>query len=93
MRTNKLAETPLVADPHAEVEQMYIAEYLKGKGYTLEDLARLPKAVAKALMEAASLHASLRLAEFETGAALVDSLHLDEALTMPPVVDTTIQPA
>lgn len=93
MRTNQREGSPLVADPHAEVEQMYIAEYLKSKGYTIGDLARLPAETAKALLEAASLHASLRLAEFEMGAALVDSLHLDDAQTTPPIVDLTIQPA
>jgi hypothetical protein len=68
-------------DPHAEVEKMYIAEYLKGKGYTLEDVASLPETVARALLEEASLYASLRLAELETGAALFDKLHFDD--TMP----------
>jgi hypothetical protein len=82
MRTHYEAEpASRTVDPHAEVETMYIAEYLKTKGYALEDVAKLPETVARALLEEASLYASLRLAELETGAALVDKLHFDD--TMP----------
>lgn len=66
-----------VADPHTEVEMMYIADYLKSKGYSLEKLAELPAATAKALMEEASQFASLHLAEVEMGAAFVGALHQD----------------
>jgi hypothetical protein len=90
MCTNSLEESSSPAvDPHAEVEKMYIAEYLKGKGYSVEGLAELPKEVAKRLLEAASLYASLRLAELETGAALVGTLHLDDSLTTAPRVEQT----
>ncbi|RIK40552.1 MAG: hypothetical protein DCC55_14605 [Chloroflexi bacterium] len=82
MRTKHRDErAPVALDPHAEVEKMYIAEYLKAKGYSLAEIANLPAERAKALLEAASLYASLRLAELETGAALVDKLHLDDTTT------------
>lgn len=82
MRTNNLEEFPSpVVDPHAEVEKTYIAEYLKGKGYSLEGLAELPEETAKVLMEEASLYASLRLAESEMGAAFVGALHHDDVQT------------
>jgi hypothetical protein len=88
MRTNSLEESSSpAADPHAEVEKMYIAEYLKGKGYSVEALAELPKAAAEALMKEASLYASLKLAELETGAALVGTLHLDDSMTTAPRVE------
>jgi hypothetical protein len=82
MRTNTLEESSLrVEDPHAEVEKMYIAEYLKGKGYSLEGLTELPEEVSKVLMEEASMYASLKLAELEMGAAFVGALHHDDTST------------
>jgi hypothetical protein len=69
------------ADPQAKVEMMHITEYLKSKGYSLEQLADLPKAEAKALMEEASQYASLHLTELEMGAAFVNALHHDAAMT------------
>lgn len=90
MRTNHGEEpSPRAVDPHAEVEKMYIAEYLKSKGYSLAGLADLPEAAAKALLQEASLYASLRLAELETGAALVDALHFDDTMTATPRVVQT----
>jgi hypothetical protein len=79
-KSNLEESFPRAADPHAEVEKMYIAEYLKGKGYSLEGLAELPEEVSKALMEEASIYASLKLAELEMGAAFVSTLHLDDTL-------------
>jgi hypothetical protein len=88
MRTNFLEESSsLAVDPHAEVEKLYIAEYLKAKGYSVEALAALPKEAAEVLMKEASLHASLKLAELETGAALVGALHLDDSLTTAPRIE------
>ena len=76
MRKTKVDELAQpVADPHTEVEMMYITEYLKSKGYTLEKVAELPAATAKALMEEASQFASLHLAEVEMGAAFVGAIH------------------
>lgn len=76
MPTDKRAEALApVEDPHAEVEKMYIAEFLKGKGYSLESLSALPAEAAKTLMEEASSYASLKLTEVEMGAAFVDTLH------------------
>lgn len=77
-----------VADPHTEVEMMYIANYLKSKGYSLEKLAELPAETAKALMEEASRFASLHLAEVEMGAAFVGAIHQDAAGKMVAAVAT-----
>lgn len=91
MYKNKFEEpfTP-ASDPHAEVEMMHITQYLKSKGCSLEQLATLPEAEAKVLMEAASQYASLRLAELEMGAAFVTALHHDE--TMTPITATVFSP-
>lgn len=78
-----------VADPHTEVEMMYIADYLKSKGYSLEKLAELPAATAKALMEEASQFASLHLTEVEIGTAFVGAIHQD----VPPKMVTAVSKA
>ena len=91
MRKNKLEELfAPAADPHAEVEMMHITQYLKSKGCSLAQLAKLPEAEAKALMEAASQYASLRLTELEMGAAFVNVLHHDE--TMTPITAAVLSP-
>lgn len=76
-QTNLEASAQPIADPHAEVGMMYITEYLKSKECSLDKLAELPAAQAKALMEEASQYASLRLAQLEMGAAFVDAIHQD----------------
>jgi hypothetical protein len=82
MRTAQLDDlSTRVVDPHADVETMYIIEFLKAKGYSLAALAGLPAETAKALMEEASSYASLKLAELETGAAFVGAIHTDESMT------------
>lgn len=82
MRRTKLeASAQPLTDPHAEVGIMYLVEYLKSKESSLEKLAELPADKAKALMEEASQYASLRLAQLEMGAAFVDAIHQDAAMT------------
>ncbi|MCE7980128.1 MAG: hypothetical protein DYG89_02955 [Caldilinea sp. CFX5] len=80
-----------VAHPHTEVEMMYIADYLKSKGYSLEKLAELPEATAKALMQEASQFASLHLAEVEMGAAFVGALHQDATTKAVSAVSTATE--
>jgi len=48
---------------------------LKGKGYALEDLKKLPEEVARQLMKEASIYASSKLAEVEIKARFVKDLH------------------
>jgi hypothetical protein len=52
----------------SSLERKYIREFLKAKGYTPQDLIRLPKEEASRLMRAACLYASLKLAEVESRA-------------------------
>lgn len=66
---------PLMEDMHAVLEKTLIETYLKGKGYTLEDLKKLPEAEAKRLMTEASIYASGKLAELEERAHFVQELH------------------
>jgi predicted nucleotide-binding protein len=60
---------------HAFLEKTLIEAYLKGKGYTLEDLKALPEAEARQLMEEASTMPSNKLAEVELRAHFVHELH------------------
>ena len=59
------------------MENSLIAEYLQAHGHTLVSLHRLPEDEAKALMTAASLHASMRLTEVESRAHFVDGIKGD----------------
>jgi hypothetical protein len=54
--------------PQAQLEKMYIEEYLRGKGYDLHSVHTLPEAEAKQLMREACMYASARLAEVESRA-------------------------
>ncbi len=66
---------PPMEDIHAFLEKTLIEAYLKGKGYSLEDLKKLPEAEAKQLMKEASTYASSKLAELEAKAHFVQELH------------------
>ena len=54
---------PIAEDIHAFLEKTLIEAYLKGKGYTLEDLQNLREEEAKQIMKEASTYASGKLAE------------------------------
>jgi hypothetical protein len=75
MSAKKTNSQPLLEDIHAFLEQTLIETYLKGKGFALEDLRKLPKAEAKQLMKEASTFASCKLAELEDRAHFVQELH------------------
>jgi hypothetical protein len=60
---------------HDFLEKTLIEVYLKGKGYTREDLKNLPPADARQLMKEASTYASNKLAEVELKARFVKDLH------------------
>ena len=59
---------PFARPPEAALERSYIVEYLKGKGYTPEDLEKMPKEEAYQLRKEASMYASNKLAEQEARA-------------------------
>jgi len=58
----------LAGGPQSVLERTLVAEYLLSKGYLVSDLNKLPPQVVKSLMEEACQHATLRLAEIESGA-------------------------
>jgi hypothetical protein len=66
---------PITEDIHAFLEKTLIEAYLQGKGYTLDDLKRLPEKEVKQIMKEASTYASSKLAEVELRAHFVQELH------------------
>lgn len=54
-----------VEAPFAALEREYIEEYLRSRGYTLDDVQDLPEPVAHKLMQEASTYASCKLAEIQ----------------------------
>jgi hypothetical protein len=64
-----------VDEIHAFLEKTLIEAYLKGKGYTLEDLKDVPEAEGRQRKIEASIYASNKLAEVELRAHLVRELH------------------
>ncbi len=51
--------------PETALEEQLLADYLRDKGYKMEDLHKLPADKVTALMKEACQYASLKLAEIE----------------------------
>lgn len=61
--------------PESALERSLIREYLREKGYSLEDLHKLPPELAKSLMREACQFAALKLAEVESRAKFQREIH------------------
>lgn len=68
---------PVDEDHRALLEKSLIEEYLREKGYSHEDLKKLPADLVEKLMKEASQYASLKMEEVEARAHLVKELHDD----------------
>ena len=79
MNTKPIENAEPMEDPNAMLENALIAEYLKEKGYSHEDLKELPAELVEKLMKEASQYASLKMEEVEARAHLVKELHDDAA--------------
>lgn len=75
MSTSKDNSQKILDDVHPLLENILIETYLKGKGYTPEQLQSLSEAEARPLMKEASTYASGKLAEVEVKARLMQVLH------------------
>jgi hypothetical protein len=64
-----------VHDPHADLEQAFIREFLRDQGYLPEELATLPADEAHRLMVEASKYASAKLCALEARAHWVEEVH------------------
>ena len=67
--------TKRARNPKADLEMMYIDEYLQGKGYSRKELATLPEEETTKLMSEASQYASFKLEELESRARLLTKIH------------------
>ncbi|HNC07480.1 MAG TPA: hypothetical protein PLX14_02165 [Anaerolineales bacterium] len=79
MTSEPLQDTEAIEDPNAMLEKALIEEFLKQKGYTHDDLKKLPADLVEKLMKEASQYASLKMEEVEARAHLVKELHDDAA--------------
>ena len=68
---------PLMDDPNATLEMMYIVEYLSNHGLCLADLRELSEDLRRMYMTAACIYASTRLAEVHVRAQFVRIIHVD----------------
>ena len=62
-------------DPEAHLERAFIDEYLRQHGHDPEAVRLLPEAHVTTLLEAASIYAAGKLAEFESRAHYVQDIH------------------
>ncbi len=77
MTTKKTNQTEPVEDRNALLEKALIEEYLHEKGYSHEDLKKLPADLVEKLMKEASQYASLKMEEVEARAHFIKELHDD----------------
>ncbi|MBK7456755.1 MAG: hypothetical protein IPJ46_24435 [Anaerolineales bacterium] len=81
MNTKLTESTEPIEDRSALLENSLIEEYLKEKGYSHEDLNKLPADLVEKLMKGASQYASLKMEEVKARAHLIKELH-DDALSL-----------
>jgi predicted transcriptional regulator len=77
MNAKPSEQAELMEDPNALLENALIKEYLKEKGYSHEDLKKLPADLVEKLMKEATQYASLKMEEVEARAHFVKELHDD----------------
>ena len=77
MNTKPVENSEPIEDRNALLENALIDEYLKDKGYSHEDLKKLPADLVEKLMKEASQYASLKMEEVEARAHLIQELHDD----------------
>jgi hypothetical protein len=75
MNTKPIVDAEPMEDRNALLERALIEEYLNDKGYTHEDLKKLPAEVVEKLMKEASRFASLKMEEVSARAHLIKDLH------------------
>lgn len=77
MNTKPIERAEPIEDPNAMLEKALIEEYLTGKGYSHEDIKKLPAEMVEKLMTEASRYASLKMEEVKARAHLVKELQQD----------------
>ena len=62
-------------DPQEKLEKMYLEEFLHSKGHTWTSVAALPEVERKKILTEASTYVSIKLAEMESKAHVIEELH------------------
>lgn len=62
-------------DPHAQLEQALIEEFLAARGHTAASLETLPESQKARLLREACVYASGRMTEVESRAHYIDDMH------------------
>ena len=73
--TDKNMRVQPMEDPEAQLERAFIDEYLRLHGHDPASVRALPEAQVVNLLEAASIYAAGKLAEFESRAHYVHDIH------------------
>ncbi len=76
--TDKDMDARPMEDPEGQLERAFINEYLRLNGYDSRTLRSLPEAEVILLLEAASIYAAGRLAEFAARAQYVHQIHVKD---------------
>jgi hypothetical protein len=79
MNAKQVEQAEPMEDRNALLEKTLIEEYLREKGYSHEDLKKLPAEVVEKLMKEASQYASLKLEEVASRAHFIKELHDDSS--------------
>jgi hypothetical protein len=74
MTDKKMGVQPM-EDPKAQLERVFMDEYIRLHGYDPDSVRLRPEAEVMTLLEAASMYAAGRLAEFESRAHYVHDIH------------------
>ena len=72
--TDKSMGVHPMEDPQAQLERAFIDEYIRQHGYDPASVRLRPEAEVMTLLEAASIYAAGRLAEFESRAHYVHDI-------------------
>ena len=62
-------------DPESQLKRAFIDEYIRLRGHDPDAIRLLPEAEVMTLLEAASVYAAGKLAEFESRAHYVHDIH------------------
>ena len=73
--TDKNMRVQPMEDPEAQLERAFIDEYLRLHGHDPASVRAWPEAQVVNLLEAASIYAAGKLAEFESRAHYVHDIH------------------
>ncbi len=79
MNTKLTENTEPVEDRNALLETALIEEYLNEKGYSHEDLKKLPAELVEKLMKEATQYASLKMESVKARANFIKELHENSA--------------